>query len=87
MKIVIDIPEEVKDNFVKRGFDKGVVAQIIENGIILPNEHGRLIDADELLEKQYCIDDSATLSTRDVVDVEDVDDAPTIIEADKEVKE
>ena len=39
---------------------------------------GRLIDADKLLENQYRIDDSATLSTRDVVDVEDIEDAPTV---------
>lgn len=38
----------------------------------------RLIDADALLQKQYRIDDSATLSTRDVVDVEDIEDAPTV---------
>ena len=38
---------------------------------------GRLIDADKLLENQYRIDDSATLSIRDVVDVEDIEDAPT----------
>lgn len=41
---------------------------------------GRLIDADKLLENQYRIDDSATLSTRDVIDVEDIEDAP-IVEA------
>jgi uncharacterized GH25 family protein len=39
---------------------------------------GRLIEADKLLENQYRIDDSATLSTRDVVNVEDIEDAPTV---------
>ena len=39
----------------------------------------KLIDADGLLKKQYCIDDSATLSTRDVVNVEDIEDAPSIM--------
>ena len=38
----------------------------------------RLIDADALLQKQYRIDDSATLSTRDVVNVEDIEDASTV---------
>ena len=38
----------------------------------------RLINADELINKQYRIDDSATLSTRDVVNIEDIEDAPTI---------
>ena len=37
----------------------------------------RLVDADVLLQKQYRIDDSATLSTRYVVNVEDIEDAPT----------
>ena len=47
-------------------------------------KHGRLIDADELLKQSYRIDDSATLSARDVVNVEEIDDAPTIIEGDTE---
>lgn len=38
----------------------------------------RLINADELINKQYRIDDSATLSTRDVVNIEDIEDALTI---------
>ena len=38
----------------------------------------RLVNADKLLENQYRIDDSATLSTRDVVNVEDIEDAPTV---------
>ena len=56
----------------------------IKNGTPLPKGHGRLIDADELLEQQYRIDDSAALSIRDVVNVEDVEDTSTIIEADTE---
>ena len=37
-----------------------------------------LIDRQAVLEKQYRIDDSATLSTRDVVNVEDIEDMPSI---------
>lgn len=38
----------------------------------------KLIDADELLTKQYCIDDSATLSTRMVVNIEDIQEASEV---------
>ena len=36
------------------------------------------ISRDAVLKKQYKIDDSATLSTRDVVNVEDIEDAPSV---------
>lgn len=35
------------------------------------------------LEKQYRIDDSATLSTRDVVNVEDIEDMPSVTPTEK----
>ena len=89
MQIVIEIPEseipkkqdiiEIPLHFIDEkvceaggyGFD------------VLQKGHGRLIDAHELLKQSYHIDDSATLSTRDVVNKEEIDDLPTIIEADK----
>ena len=37
-----------------------------------------LIDRQAVLEKQYRIDDSATLSTRDVVNVDDIEDLPSV---------
>lgn len=92
IELVIKIPEEAKQAFdcaesndLKGCYydHGGVIGKAIANGIPLPKGHGRLIDADELLKKSYRIDDSETLSTRDVVNVEDVDDAQTIIEADK----
>ena len=88
MQVVIEIPEE-DYNFIKEVDESNYFVTInlytaVYEGIILPKGHGRLVDADALLEKQYRIDDGATLSTRDVVNVEDVEDAPTIIEADKE---
>ena len=47
MQILIDISEEVKDDFIKRGLQKGVVAQIIENGIMIPDNptNGDIIKA------------------------------------------
>ena len=84
MKIVIDIPEAEYELIVNdEACGLNVLTRAIANGTPLPKGHGELVDADELLEKQYRIDDSVTLSTRDVVNVEDVEDAPTIIEADK----
>ena len=40
----------------------------------------RLINADELKKKVYRIDDSLSLSSRDVINEEDIDDAPTVFE-------
>lgn len=52
MKIVIDIPEEaykvLKDTYKNRTGGL-VVPEAIANGIPLPKEHGRLIDADALI--------------------------------------
>ena len=47
------------------------VVRAIKDGTVLPKGHGRLIDADELF-----------------IDIEwsDIENAPTIIEADKEVE-
>jgi hypothetical protein len=59
MKIVIDIPEEVKQTFdnAKTGdlygnyYDyNSLIGKAIRNGTPLPKEHGRLIDADEFEE-------------------------------------
>lgn len=71
MQIVIDIPEE-DYKFVKKQVADGITNPLkicIANGTPLPKGHGRLIDADALLEK-HRIDLSAV--------------APTVIEADKE---
>lgn len=84
MKIVIDIPKVVYEKILSNSI--GVVEgdplyNAVLNGIPLPKGHGDLIDADELLEQSYCIDDSATLSTRYVVNAEEIEKAPVIIEA------
>lgn len=53
----------------------------IVNGTILPEGHGRLIDADKLpYEDIECIDGRTYM----VVNAYDIDNADTIIEADKE---
>lgn len=52
MQIVIDISEEynkIKENDL--GFFNGRFFQMIRDGIPLPKGHGRLIDADAILEE------------------------------------
>ena len=90
MKIAIeisnkDIPKHQEIIDIRLHFIDGHVVEADGYGFEeLPKGHGRLKDTDALLEKQYRIDNSATLSTRDVINAEDVEDALTIIEADKE---
>lgn len=52
MKIVIDIPEETYE-YWKTHKHEYVISEAITNGIILPEEHGRLIDGDLLEYKLY----------------------------------
>lgn len=87
MKIVIDIPEDI----YTRLFDNGIqdnkiatddiceMARSIRLGILLPKEHGRLIDAD-VAKKEF---------NKRAMDWEGgvIDCIATIIEADKENKE
>ena len=84
MQIIVDIPEDaVKlieecikfDNMVDIDvYD--IVLNGIKNGTPLPKGHGRLIDADELRQK-WIFGKS---------EKKEIDDAPTIIEADEEVE-
>ena len=51
MKMIIDIPDKYKDNYktVYNGSRKAdEILNAIKNGIVLPKEHGRLVDADKL---------------------------------------
>jgi hypothetical protein len=78
MQIVIDIPEEEYQNYLKMrpSYPEGVFCYIkaIQNGKPLPKGHGRLIDADAV-DTRYS----------DPEVIETLNQAPTIIEADKEV--
>lgn len=86
MKIVIDIPEEVKQafdnaddiNFSYYDFNS-VIGKAIRNATPLPKGHGRLIDVDELKTAFPCGESVRTECVRATID-----NAPTIIEADKE---
>lgn len=76
MKIVIEIPKKVYNALTHIDFDASLVVNemrsSIANGTLLPKGHGRLIDADAVLE------DPIGNTYRDI------DIAEAIIEADKE---
>ena len=89
MQIVIDMPDKMYQKILKNGYDYGIMNVIIQNGIPLPKNHGRLIDADYVInhicESKECYKENCKgkLYMR-CMDIMWVDDAPTIIEAEKE---
>lgn len=91
MQIVIDIPEDYY-NVIKAIHDRQCDADmlIIKSGTPLPKGHGRLIDADAFLKDND--DYTGWILCPDAWGGENgyledlVADAPTIVEADKEVE-
>jgi len=100
MKIVIDIPEDV----YTRLFDNGIqdneiatddiceMARALRLGTPLPKGHGRLIDADELIQdikddsQLYYFNSNAEKINYELkveYAIDRIADAPTIIKADK----
>jgi hypothetical protein len=85
MQIVIDIPDEKYDRLLYQ--DIISLRSYVENGIVLPKGHGRLIDADAL-EKKMCdreeeLGDDRALWESSAVSVALNMFASTIIEADE----
>lgn len=80
MKLIIDIDEQEYKDICENGYvydeDNEYIAKVIANGTELPKGHGRLIDADKLLDENI---DTFMLQTETKIRI-----APTIIEADKE---
>lgn len=88
MKLIIDMPEEVREyifdlandgNEIPLGINAHMVKAIV-NGIPLPKGHGRLIDADAF--ERRCMFDSSIEDMQDVIYA--LRDYKPIIEADKE---
>lgn len=61
MKMVVDIPEEIYNRVVvaprcasdlNAYTDRDMFVKALRTGTLLPQEYGRLIDADELLKKE-----------------------------------
>ena len=78
MQIVIDIPNKEYERLVYMDMFK--LRGYIENGTLLPEGHGKLIDADNV--KNHFSDREGDVFTAfHFYDV--VENAPTIIEADK----
>ena len=79
MKIVIEIPRYIAalcvENNISDPIDIETLTQAIKNGIPLPEHHGRLIDADAYKETWF--------NSRQFEPMLLLDEAPTIIEADK----
>ena len=98
MQIVIDIDEKIYRHIVSMQFcipglrsGKSLLEQTlkaIRTGTPLPKGHGRLIDADALNISHGVflprVNGNTLGCPADAVFVSDIDDAPTIIEADKE---
>ena len=94
MQIVIDIPEEWYYDMVKEEFTKvDELCGAVQLGIVLPKGHGTLKDTDKLTEKiNYFKDDwdyygnEYEIGRYESYDyaVDMIEDAPTIIKADKE---
>lgn len=95
MKIVIDIPEIAYEAFKEWHKNKVATVEqsIIANGTPLPKGHGRLIDGDKIANDINVLKDnwnrygneyeSGRFESYDYA-VDTIEDAPTIIEADKE---
>ena len=86
MHIVIAISEddykEVKDDTYSGTLFENRVFSAIANGTLLPKGHGRLIDADALIYRQTHHGNYYT--PFELIDRNDLDNAPTIIEADRD---
>lgn len=90
LRIVIDIPEEIYKTSqiidVKHEDVVQIPLEVIANGTVLPEQHGRLIDVDKLRTKS--IDVNAEFGNEWwCVDCDDIELAPTVLEADKENKD
>ena len=89
MQIVIDIPEDIYDMCKKYhqkdyfGTEDHIIRTAIAQGVIIPQDHGRLIDADEYKEHLYaCETNGRPLHMMELNErLATVDDAPTILEA------
>ena len=84
IELAIKIPKFVYDMICKADeviyADNEIVANAIKNGTILPKEHGALKDIDAIISEHAM----TKYDWSDCVDIEDLRNFPTIIEADKE---
>lgn len=93
-QILINIPDFLYKQILKKHVSKATIARAFQNGKVLPKGHGRLIDADKFLKDNeaytgWILNSSEWGGENAYEDtLEDlVNEATTIIEADKEGKE
>lgn len=91
IELLIKMPEEyyksIKDDakiFLSKGMKVPSLYEIVIKGTPLPKGHGRLIDENDLDVTTITTDDYSGNEVLDVVLKEDIDNAHTIIDADKE---
>ena len=88
MQVMIDISEGAYDILKNYTGHLTYCEYLIKNGIQLPKGHGRLIDADELYGDFIDGTEGYDCQTWNRIEIGDViENAPTIIEAESEVKE
>ena len=75
IELVIKIPKELYEKCKRMGDARDTLFESIRNGIVLPEMHGRLIDADAYV-KKYDTNINGNIDGKYVF-------APTIIEANK----
>ena len=82
MRIVIDVPDRI---YKRQGYlniiDSDILRNALKNGTPLPENHGRLIDADELYGDFIDGTEGYDCNTWNRIEIGDIiEDAPTIIE-------
>lgn len=92
-RVVVDIPDMTYESIMKYQSIKEVGADFIRQGTVLPKGHGDLIERKELLSHTKCTyrydcqsGSSCDKCSDNCIEVRDVKNATTIIEADKEAK-
>lgn len=86
MRLIIEIPDAMYENAVN-DLMCGNFADRIKQGNVLPKNHGRLIDADAYKEQNGDILDCEIDHPKYQDTLRElIDNAPTIIEADKETE-
>lgn len=80
-QIVIDIPDFLYEQILKKHVGKATIARVFKNGTPLPKGHGRLVDASNLM----TVTDYDGENEKTYITYDEIENAPTIIEADEGV--
>jgi hypothetical protein len=90
IELVIKIDDETYKNIIENGFiyaeDIEYVTQSIKKSTQLPKGHGELIDRNNLLKEQYCIEDEWSGNKINIVEVMKIKIADAIVEEDEVFK-